>query len=110
MQKEVEQSSKWIEVREGLWVVAMASIGLLLLMLLHQSGGVMAEFENSGDKTVPPSFWVLSAIYLGVSLSIFPLLRESSPPEFRITAYILTGLAPIVAWLMIGYNLVRLGS
>lgn len=102
--------SKGTEIREGLWVVAMASIGMLLLLLLHQSGQVMAEFEKSGSKSIPVSFWIVSIVYLSASFSIFPLLRSSSPPEFRITAYVLTGAAPIVAWLLIGYNLVRLGS
>ena len=100
--------SRSVEIKEGLWIVAVACIGLLFLVLLHQSGGIMAEFSESGKKDIPILFWVLVTIFLTFCISVFVLLKNSKPIEFRITAFLLTGVAPIVAILFIVFNLLNL--
>lgn len=100
--------SRKIEIKEALWVVCMASIGLLFVVLLHQSGGIMGEYSRTGNTNIPLSFWALATIYLSLCVSVFILLRESEPIEFKITAFVLTGVVPIVGILLIIVNLLGL--
>ena len=99
-----------VEIKEALWIVAISCVGLLLLGLLHQSSDVMGVYTESGKIEIPPSFWLLATVYLAASLSVFPLLKDSQPADFRITAYVLTGAAPIVLLLLVVANLLALGT
>jgi len=100
--------SRKIEIQEALWVVCMACIGLLFIILLYQSGGIMAEFSKTGDTNIPLLFWMLVTIYISLCVSVFVLLRDSEPAEFKITALILTGVVPIVVIVLIIVKLLNL--
>jgi len=96
-----------IEIKEALWVVSVSCIGLIFLILLHQSGGVMAECSETGTAKIPLSFWVWVTVYVSFCSSVFILLKESESIEFKIHAFILTGIVPIVAILLIILNLLN---
>ena len=100
--------SRNIEIKEGLWIVCMSCIGLLFIILLHQSGGIMAEYSETGNTQIPLSFWVLVTIYISLCISVFFLLNESTPIIFKITGCIITGIVPIVTILLIIINLLIL--
>ncbi len=99
-----------VEIREALWVAAMACMGLLLLVLLHQSSDVMEETAKSGERKIPVSFWVSATSFLVVNISVFPLLKDSRPVGFKLLAYILTGIAPTVVLLFVVLNLLMSGN
>ena len=105
----IERPDRTVEIKEGLWIVAMSCIGLLFIALLHQSSQVMGQYSESGKVDISVSFWVLATIYLAASISVFPLLKDSKPIEFKVTAYIFTGVVPIAALLMLVFNLLKLG-
>jgi preprotein translocase subunit SecG len=105
---ETDKNRKSLEIKEALWVLSMACIGLLFVVLLHQSGGIMAEFSRSGDSTIPFSFWILVTVLLFFCVSVFVLLKSSESKDFKFTAMLLTGVVPIVAVLFIVINLINL--
>ena len=109
-ESETGPSKKVVEIKEAFWFVVTACIGLILLILLHQSGDVMGNFTQSGKKTIPTSFWILATIYLVASISVFPLLKDSKPVEFKVLGCLLTGVVPIVTLLLVVYNLLKLGN
>ena len=99
-----------VEIREALWVAAMACMGLLLLVLLHQSSDVMGEYAQSGELKIPASFWLSAVSFLVVNFSVFPLLKNSKPVGFKVLAYILTGIVPTVVLLFVVLNLLMSGN
>ena len=89
--------------------MAISIVGLLLLLLLHQSSDVMGSYAATGDADIPGPSWIISIIYLAASMPVFPLLKHCNPLCFRITANVLTGIAPEVMLVMITVNLLSLG-
>jgi len=93
------------ELKEAFWIVAMACIGLLVIVDLHLSSTVMGEYLETGSATIPFSFWAFVALTLAVSAVIPMLLKDSKSMELRVIAVLLTSIAPAVATIFIALNL-----
>ncbi len=92
-------------VREAMWVACMAAIGLLVLLLLHQSGEVMARFAATGRATIPVGPWVVATLSLTLCALIPWLLRDSQPRGFRVLAILFTALVPAALVVFLVANL-----
>lgn len=93
------------ELKEAFWIVAMAAIGLLLIVDLHLSSKVMAVFLEEGRATIPISFWAFLAATLVVCALIPLLLKDSKSMELRVVAVLLTSIAPAIGAILIALNL-----
>jgi len=92
-------------VREAMWVSCMAAIGILVLLLLHLSGKVMARQAALGEATIPTGFWLVVVALLALCALVPWLLRDSQPPSFRVLATLLTALIPAAVTLFLVVNL-----
>lgn len=91
-------------VREAMWIACMAAIGLLVLLLLHLSGEVMARFAATGAATIPARFWVAVVVSLALC-ALIPWLLRDSESGLRVLATLMTALAPAAVILFLVVNL-----
>lgn len=75
----------------------MAGIGILFLIILYQSGQVMAAYDESGQGNISVLYWVLVFAILALCALIPILLRDSEPMEFKVLAILFTAIVPVVA-------------
>jgi len=95
------------EIKEAFWIVAMAAIGLLFIVVMHQSSTVMERVEASGSGTIPGAFWVTVTVALVLCALIPWLVNESREGGVRIIAILLTAVAPAGTILFVAWNLWR---
>ena len=94
--------------KEALWVVAMAGIGLLFLVILYQMGQVMAAYTETGQARISGAMWACVGVALFLCAMIPYLLKDSKGLPFKVTAIVMTSIAPTVTILFIVANLLQL--
>jgi hypothetical protein len=63
-----KQPNRTVEIKEGLWLVAMSCIGIIFIALLHQSSKVIGEYSKPAFR----NFAAISAASLrGLSSAFF---------------------------------------
>jgi len=62
--------------------MAMAGIGLLVVIILHQSSTVMALYMETGQRSMPGSYWVVVAVSLSLC-ALIPNLLTAVPQRSR---------------------------
>ncbi len=91
--------------KEAIWFAVVAGIALLVLVILHQSSGVIGAYTGTKEASTPGVYWVLVVTCLSLCALVPYLLKNSSPLDFKIIAVLLTGVAPAV---LIGFVLFSL--
>lgn len=95
------------QIKEAFWIVAMAVIGLLFIVVMHQSSTVMETVEATGRGTIPGAFWVTVTIALALCALIPWLVSEAREGGVRVIAILLTSVAPAGTILFVAWNLWR---
>jgi hypothetical protein len=88
--------------KEAIWFGVVAVIALLVLIILHQSSGVIGAHTGTEEASTPGVFWVLVVTCLSLCALVPYLLKNSSPLDFKIIAILLTGVVPAI---LIGFVL-----
>ena len=83
------------EKKEAIWFGVVAVIALLVLVILHQSGEIVADFMMLEEPSVPVIYWVLIVVCLSLCALVPYLLKDSKEMDFKIIAILLTSVAPI---------------
>jgi len=91
--------------KEAIWFGVVAGIGLLVLIILYQSSGIIGLHAGTGQASNPGIFWVVVVLCLSLCALVPYLLKESTPRDFKIIAILLTSVAPAV---LIGFVLFSL--
>lgn len=92
------------DIKEALWVTAMAGIGLLFLIVFYQSGQVMSTYAQTGQGEISLVYWLLVAAFLFLC-TLVPVLLKDSEPLFKVIAILLTAIAPAVTMVLVVANL-----
>jgi hypothetical protein len=101
------QVSDKTDIKEALWVTAMAVIGLLFLIVFRESGEVMATYAETGEVEISIVYWLLVAAFVFLC-ALIPVLLRDSEPLFKVIAIALTAIAPAVTMAFVVANLWRL--
>jgi len=91
--------------KEAAWFAVVAGIALLVLVILYQSGEIIAARAMKEGVSIPGVFWISVVACLSLCGLVPYLLKDSQPMEFRIIAILLTAMAPVI---LIGYLLFSL--
>ena len=83
----------------------VAGIALLVLVILYQSGEIIAARAVTEGVSIPGVYWIAVVACLSLCGLVPYLLKDSDPMDFRIIAILLTAVAPAV---LIGYLLFSL--
>jgi hypothetical protein len=92
------------DIKEALRFTVMAGIGLLFIIVLYQSGEVMATYTETGEGKVPVGYWPLVTVFLFLC-ALIPVLLRGSEPMFKVIAISLTAIAPALAIAFVVANL-----
>lgn len=91
--------------KEAAWFAVVAGIALLVLVILYQSGEIIAARAVTEGVSIPGVFWISLVACVSLCGLVPYLLKESKPMDFRILAILLTAVAPMI---LIGYLLFSL--
>jgi len=92
------------DMKEALWVVAMAGIGMLFVIIFYQSGQVIAEYTEMGEASISGTFWVCVAVALSLCAMVPYLLKDSKGLPFKLIAILLTAITPAVTVVLVVAN------
>lgn len=91
--------------KEAAWFAAVSVIAVLVLIILYQSGEIIAARAVTEGVGIPGVFWISAVACLSLCGLVPYLLKDSEPMDFRIIAILLTAVAPAI---LIGYLLYSL--
>lgn len=98
------------EKKEAIWFAVVAAIGVLVLVILYQSSGIIEAYSGAEGAHTPAFYWVLVSLCLGLCALVPYLLSNSKPMDFKIIAILLTAVAPAVVIGFVLFSLWRAAS
>lgn len=90
---------------EAVWFAVVSIVALLILVILHQTGGIVGARAGAEVVDIPSVYWMLVVVCLSLCMLIPYLLKDSESMGFKVIAIILTAIAPTV---VVGFALFSL--
>lgn len=90
--------------KEAIWFVVVTCIGMLFLIIFQESNALMTSYTKTGEGEISAVLWALTALHLALSALVPYLLSKSEPLDFRISAILLTSIAPAAGTVFVVFN------
>lgn len=90
--------------KEAIWLVVVTGIGMLFLIIFQESNTLMTAYTETGEGEISGVLWALTALHLALCALVPYLLSKSEPLDFKISAILLTSVAPAAGTVFVVLN------